>query len=269
MLFETSDYKAYVREYIRKLPKQGRGEYTRIAAYLRVHTTLVSHIFRGDKDLTPEQACSLSAYLGHSLLEREYFLSLVEWCRAGSASLKDAKRRHIDGLRERARELANRLPQDHTLSDAERAVFYSSWQYSGVRLATSLPGINSLDTIAARLGLPDDVVSRVLTFLVAKQLVVEGESGYTLGPQRTHVPATSPLSAQHHRNWRLRALDRLDRLSSDELAFTAPMTLARKDRSVVRAELVATIERVHALAAPSPAEELCCLTIDWFDPIGR
>lgn len=263
-LFEYSDYKKYVRDRVDSLPQGGRGQYRRISEHLRMHTSLVSQIFRGPKDLTPEQAALLCSYLGLTELESQYFLGLVDLGRAGSRELRRMVESRLGELRERASQLANRLPQDRALSDVERAVFYSRWTYSAVRLLTSVEGFGDSDAIARHLGLSREAVASVLEFLLTHGLCVRDERGQLrLGAQRIHLPSTSPLVAQHHRNWRLRAMDRHEKLGSEELAFSAPLTISREDFARVREKIVKLLEEVSAVVEKSEAQELACFNIDW------
>ena len=62
-IFEYNDYKLFVRNRIREMARAGRGQYQKMALHLRVHPTLVSQIFRGVRDLTPEQASEVAVFL--------------------------------------------------------------------------------------------------------------------------------------------------------------------------------------------------------------
>jgi plasmid maintenance system antidote protein VapI len=102
-LFEQDDYKAFVRNRLRAMPFEGRGQYRRMAEFLRVHPTLISQIFRRERELTPEQASDLAVFLGLDPEQSEYFLTLVELSRAGSLRLKGLLQRRRDRLREELR----------------------------------------------------------------------------------------------------------------------------------------------------------------------
>lgn len=83
------DYKAFVNLWIETQGKpNSRGQFRRMAGHLRVHPSLLTLIFRGSRDLTPEQAADLAQYLGLSEWESEYFLVLVEKARAGRETLR-------------------------------------------------------------------------------------------------------------------------------------------------------------------------------------
>lgn len=51
-LHNYNDYKEFINEWILSLPKNGRGKYLEIATELNAHTTLISQVFKGSRDLT-------------------------------------------------------------------------------------------------------------------------------------------------------------------------------------------------------------------------
>lgn len=265
-VFDYDDYKKFVRDLVQHMPHGGRGQYRRMAAQLRVHTTLISHVFRGSKDLTAEQACALTSFLALEELDADYFLALVERSRAGSQALKSTIDRRLTTLRERYQRLEHRLPGARTLSREERGTFYSQWYYSAVRLAASLPEMKDAEAIAARLDLPVALVRQALTFLLdAGLLVREKEGGFRLAAKRTHLGAGSPLAAAHHRNWRVQSMTRYESMTSRDFAFTSPISLSRADFARIRALLVEAVANVAKIVEPSSCESLAVLNIDWLE----
>lgn len=264
-VFEFDDYKEFVRESVLAMPHRGRGQYRRMAKHMRVHTTLLSHVFRGSKELTPEQACSLASFLELKDLESDCLLALVERNRAGSLELRAAVERRLETLRERHQQIEHRVPGARTLSPEQRATFYSQWFYSAVRLATSLPGATDADAIARRLELPKDLVESALAFLVQSGLLVQERAGYRLAAKRTHVGPNSPWAATHHRNWRVQAMNRYETMTRRDFAFTSPITLSRTDFTVVRELLIDAVAKVTLLVEPSECEALALLNIDWLE----
>lgn len=250
------------------MPRNGHGEFRRIATHLRLHSTMVSQIFRGDRELTAEQAWSLCEYLGLNDLESDYFLALVDLSRAGTESLKQRIRRKLQEIRERALQVGNRLPQAATLTDAEKAIFYSVWYYSAIRLLTSIPEFQSVDALSNRLDLPKSLVSQVVEFLLSVGLCVEEDGKLKMGPSRTHIGADSPLIGRHHANWRFKAIERVGRVSKSsesELIFTSPLTIATRDAAEAREILLQAIEKISARVEGGDPEKLFCLNVDWFE----
>jgi hypothetical protein len=235
-----------------------------MAEALSMHTTLLSQVLGGRKCLTEEQASRLCGYMSLSALESDCLLKLVQLERAGTRELKAMHERHLKQLRDRAKEAKARVPEATELSEADRAVFYSSWQYGAVRLLTSIPRFQSVQEISARLGLPGARVREILDFLVSRGLCARRSGGeYVRTARNTHVEASSPLAVRHHQNWRAKALELCERAGPDDLSFTAPVALAERDLPKVREILLDAVSRIAKLIEDSPSEEVAYLAMDW------
>lgn len=265
MIFEFDDYKKYVEKRISGMPKSGRGETQKIAQYLRMHSTRLSHVFRGDDHLTLEQGLELCRYFGMSELESEYFLLLLQEAKAGSQSLQEFFQKKRKQLLEKSRELSERVPGEHKLSDAEKALFYSNWYYSAIRLYCSLPGTHNVDSIAQKLKLPRSKVNEAVQFLLKHGLCVEKNESIQMGPKSTHLESTSPIVTRLHSNWRIKAMEKHPSLSTQELAFTSPMSIARKDVEKMREILVQAIENACSFADTDTPDSLYCINVDLFE----
>lgn len=241
----------------------GRGSGQRLAAAMKVHPSLVSQVIRGNRHLTLDQTEAACQFLGFSPLESEYFLALVERERAATPALRRRMEDRLVSLRKKAQEVRAHLADNRELDEVSQGRFYSSGDYSAVRLASSLPNGKSVEGIADLLGLPRARVAEILEFLLQKGLVVQNTKGeLELGPARVHVPASSPFVVSHHRNWRARAALHLEHLTEEELAFTSPLTIAKKDLPKVRSILLEAIARIREVVEKSEAEELVALTMD-------
>lgn len=263
-VFEFQDYKKYVGEIIKTLPKKGYGTYRKIAHHLNINSVMVSQIFKGDRHLTSEQAHQVSEFLGLSELATDYFILLVQIQRAGTFVYKKRLEKKRVEILEKSRELKIRLPQDKELTEATKATFYSRWYYSGIRLASSIEGTNTIEQIASRLNLTIAQVNSVVHFLVEHGLCVQDGSRISMGPKRTHLGADSPLIGRHHLNWRTKAISKIDDMGKNDLFFTAPVALSNEACETVRKELVRLVEKVSETVVNSESETLACLNIDWF-----
>jgi uncharacterized protein (TIGR02147 family) len=263
-VFAFESYKSFVNAEVEKLPKKGRGEFQRLAHALQMHTTSVSQIFRGEKDLTLEQAAKLCAHWGLNGDASDYFVTLVEFARAESPSLKKILRDRLQKHKDRSQQLAQRIPKDHVLTDSDKYRFYSEWHFSAIRLLSEISSRSDARSIADHLGLPLATVQSTIEFLIELNLVVMKGGKLGIGPSRTYLEASSPLIVRHHTNWRLKAVEKYPTMKIDtDLAVTAPMTISAKDAAQVREILLTALEKILAINSASPAEQLRVLNIDW------
>jgi uncharacterized protein (TIGR02147 family) len=247
------------------MPKRGHGEFQRLAEKLGMHSTSISHIFKGSKELSMEQASKLCLHWGLTELETDYFINLVELAKAGTQDLKNIIELRIKKIRLLATELVHRIPKDRVLTEADKSRFYANWFNSAIRLLCDIPGFQTVDAIALRLDLPLRTVNETMQFLLSIGMCVEENGLYKMGFKRTFLESGSQLITRHHTNWRLKAIDHFDKFDYNvDLAFTSPMTISIKDKARVKQILKESIEEILKFHLESPSEELQVLNIDWF-----
>jgi uncharacterized protein (TIGR02147 family) len=254
------DFRTYIQSWA---SARGRGEYRRMSAAINVHTTLLSQVLNGKKCLTEEQTSKLCGYMSLNALESDYFLKLVQLERAGTEQLREMYKRHLKQIQSQILEIKNRVPESRELSASDSAIFYSSCQYSLIRLMTSIERFQTMEGIASYLDLPISRVHEVLEFLVSRGLCISDRGRLHRTDRNTHIDATSPLVTRHHQNWRTRSLSRLEKMTSEDLAFTAPISLSNADFPEVRAVLLNAISEISKLVEKSPSEKIAYLGIDW------
>jgi len=264
-LYQYDDYKKYFNDWVNQQPNNGHGEYRRLALALNVSTTLVSQIFKGDKDLSLEMACELSEYLHHNEDESEYFIILVEQSKAGSIKLKQKFTKQIKQRQNEAKKLEVRLKKDHVLNDEARQVYYSHWLYAAIRILVDIPDINSAEQISQKLSVPKNQVIKCLDFLIKHKIVVQKNNQLALGSAHIYNPPSDPLSNRNHMNWRQLGMNKMINHEHDQFFYTGVYALSEEAADEIRKRLPQFIEDVLKTVKPSPSETARCLSIDYFD----
>jgi len=264
-IFTQSSYRDFLREHIKHLPRKGRGALGQIASRIGVHSTYISLVMRGDRDLSQEQAFALADYLQLSDLETDYFCLLVQLERAGNQNYKKYLKEKIKKIQTESQKLSLRFDHERILTDEQKSTFYSSWIYSAIRLYCSTKETGRRpEELVARFGLSRKKVVEALNFLVDAGLVEIKNGLFCMGPQRTFIEFGSPHLLKHHSNWRIKALQRSENLEEEELMFTSPMSLSKRDFTRIRDALAETLKTVSPIIKDSPAEEIACLNMDFF-----
>ncbi len=264
-VFEYKDYKKFVQEWLKEHPKGGRGQLKKMADHLRVSTTLLSQVFKGEKHLSLETAADVAEYLGLSEKESEYFLLLIEHQRAGSFKLKKILEKKLAREQQAGSQLQNRLHQDRQLSEEEKMRFYSSWMYSAVRILSALPDMSNAKKISERLNIPLGIINNVVQFLLEKNLCRIENNRLTYGDYRTHIGKDSPYVIKHHQNWRIKGFQNMELRRDEDLFFTQPMAMSREASEKIRLLLPGIIEQINAISGPSDSEVVRCFNLDWFE----
>lgn len=99
-------------------------------------------------------------------------------------------------------------------------------------------------------------------------IVVESDD-QTIRPQVTQLDKDSAFLARHRTIWHLKAVERMERLTESDMAYSAPLTISHKDFLEVKEELLALINQIGKRVKVSQAEELVVLNIDWISLLHK
>ena len=263
-IFDFIEYREYLAAWIKGLGEHAYGFKGRVAKALGVSSSLVSQVLGGEKSFTADQASDLCDFLGLNEIESDYLQLLVELDRSGNVKYREKISRRIEQLRAQASRIGKRVPRHKELTDEQRAIYYSSWLYTGVRNLSALPNVRSADAIAERLRLEPATVNRVVRFLIENGLCREEAGALTYGPASVHVDKDSPFANKHHQNWRIQAMQQMERKRDEDVFFTGPMSLSAEAAAQIRRLLPDMIQTIMKISGPSPSETVACLNIDWF-----
>jgi uncharacterized protein (TIGR02147 family) len=265
-VFSYDLYRDFVRDLIATYPKGGHGQFSKIAKALKTDTVTISQIFSGKRELTIEQALDLCDFLGLSKLEARYFSLLVQRSRTSYYRLRDQLTDELKSVRDQARSLKKVLNTTQEFDDEAKAIFYSDWIYSAVRLACSLPDVHDANSIATLLHLPRGRVQKVLEFLSRYRLVTLKAGRYSVGIASTHLESNSPFIKGRQVSWRLKASEYMDNDRFPEnLFYTGPCSISKSDYDEFRKELVELIRSFVKRIGETTPERLVCLNLDLFE----
>ena len=259
-----------LKAYIHSQPHKGRGLVKKIAEYLQVASPQVSQYLSGVKTITVDQAYQLGILFSWSEMEIEYWLCLVEMERASHHEAKKYFRKKLDKIQKSSLQISKAVGPSTELNDKDKSQFYSSWVYSALRMFCSLGDGKHLHEISEAFPEFDHTeLAQVIDFLMQKGFLKKVGNRYQLQEQRTFVPKGSPFLKQHTTNWRMRAIERVQFVSDEELIFTAPLSISEAGFKKVRRELQAFIKNLsESLESYGEAEKIVCLNLDFFVAAG-
>lgn len=263
-IFDYVNYRIFLKEWIKNQPRKGRGLLKTWSELLRVEPSVLSQILGGSRDLNADQVFELQTYMALGELEADYFFVLVQIEKSLTVKLKNHLRTKLKKLKIESLVLSKRIVHEKVLSEEQKSIFYSSWIYSAIRNATAMGDGQNVDSLCDLLDLPRDKALTVIRFLLESGLIKEELGLYHVGPQRTHLSKESPHIVKHHSNWRLKAIERAEYLTDEELMFTAPLTISKKDFIKFREQVVKLISSLSDTVKDSDAEQLAVFQVDWF-----
>jgi uncharacterized protein (TIGR02147 family) len=265
-IFNYMDYKAFLKDALDTRSRESgvRGIRSRLAEATNCHTAYISQVLNGHAHFSLEQTELIAKFFQLNKDETTYLLILVQHNRAGTITLKSHFEIQLKELSKKQLVLKNRLEFKRSLSREDQATFYSSWQYGAIHILVSVPGCNTEKGIAKYLNLPVSKVVEILDFLTSVGLVIKEEGRYSIGTSHIHLEHDSPMIAKHHSNWRVKSIQSLDEVHSNDFHYSSAITCSLEDSVKIKAALVRAIDEVRAIVRPSKDEGGFVYCLDFF-----
>ena len=263
-VFGFSDYKEYL-----KMRLGGDGKRTglrkALAEHLNIQTAFVSQVLKTHVHFSLEQAYRINDFLDHSSPESHFFLLLVQKQRAGTTDLEAYFQKQIKVEREKYQQIQARLNEMNEVPAEFRSLYYSHWQYSALHMALSIPQLRTPEAIATHFGMTVAQVNEVLLSLLQAGLAKEVKGGYELGTHGIHLGHDVVDIRNHHTNWRLRAIDQLQRRNDEDLQYSVVYSCSRETAAKLKEAMLKLIKSNIETIGPSKEEVLMCNNIDFFE----
>lgn len=261
--FDFKNYRDYLKN---RFPVSGdtRGLRSRLAEELRVQPAFISRVLHNDAHFSLEHAVVINRFLNHTERESEYFLLLLQKDRAGSKELEDYLQQKMEKILEERQIIAERIQVKETLTAEDQMTYYSSWHYSAIHVMLMVSRWRTSQSISDYLKIPMQQTKKILEFLCSVGLAEERDGEFICGRNRIHLEKHSPILPRHHSNWRMRAMQSMDRNLAEDLYFSGPICLSETDGKKLREMLLKFLEESEKIIGPSPEETVFCLGIDFF-----
>ncbi|MDG0814904.1 TIGR02147 family protein [Bdellovibrio svalbardensis] len=262
-VFKFSHYRPYLRA---RLEAAGaRGSKAQVAIIMGVQATYVSQVLQESAHLSLEQAEAANIFFKHTTQEAHYFLLLVQKDRAGTKTLREYFQKQMEDILKSRLVLTERLGKTQQLEDKDRSWYYSSWIPSAVHIATTIPTLRTVERIAEALQVSSEKIVETLEHLEAIGLVRKEGFEFHPGQQEIRLGKDSHYILKHHTNWRLQAMQSLERERLNELHYSGVVSLSTQDVVKIKDLLLESIKNSISVIKESKEEQLFCLTMDFFD----
>lgn len=264
-LYDFRNYKLYLRHLEGPGGGKGRGFRASLARATGCQSAYVSQVLNTSANFSLEQSKAISRFLDHSKDESRFFLTLVELARAGTPDLRSHFQELINELLEKHLDLKERFKVKDLLSADDQTTYFGDWLYAAAHMAITVPHLSSLSAMSEFLQQPKAKLQKILSFLTMVGLIVEDEPRrFRIGTTRMHVGRESALVSRHHLNWRLQAMNSVERDLDKDLHYTSVVSLSEADALELKARFVKQIDIYNSVVEASKEETLFCLAIDFF-----
>lgn len=269
-IYKFENYRDFLKAYLEQAPRKGHGLRRKWAEAAKCHSTFISQVLAGNGDLSPEQGAKLIPILGLNRFHARYFLTLINFARAGDRDLKKLYHEEIQELRNLSTGMERLSQSEAPNTELARQVYFSSAIHQHVHLALTRPGIRTVAQIARYLGVTEDEVNTVLDVLLMTGAVKrQGESVKTTSKGFfAHINAELLYQVEFLMQMRLLGMRALDKRPKGKFFFHRSLNLmiARDDFKKIRDILEKAVTDIESLAKSSPEEDLFCVNFDLFEP---
>lgn len=262
-LFDFSNYKAYLRWRIGEKSHR-KGLKSSLAKAIHCHPGFVSQVLNNDLHFNLEQATLLNEFLSHTKEESHFFLLLLQKEKAGHFKLKNYFAAQIEEVLAQRLILTQRLGSQNTMTEANRSIYYSSWQYAAIHIALTIPELQKANALAEYFAMPLRKVNEVLEFLLSANMARRVKDRVVSESSLTRIGNTSHNIIQHHANWRLQAVESLQREDILDLHYSAIVSLSEEDVRKIKETILDQIKNNVNRIRSSQEEKLYAYTIDFF-----
>jgi uncharacterized protein (TIGR02147 family) len=266
-IYEFFEYREFLKSRLYRGNRAQRGSLSALAGAVPCQVSYLSRVMSGAADFSAEQAESAARFLGLTSDETFYLLLLVQWARAGTASLKAQWRKRIAVAQEERVNLQKRVGVKSVIGPEDQAVYYSHWYYAAAHVMSGIPLLQTKEAMGRALGLPPSRLAEILKFLVSTGLLREEADGrFVTGVGKIHLRRDSPMILRHHANWRTQAMRSMERNPEQGVHYSVLINTSREDADRLRAMIAQFIEEFMQVVHPSPDEEMSCFALDFFKP---
>lgn len=245
--------------------KKRSGQRAKLALHLNCQTAHISQVLNGHSHFSAEQAFKVNSFLGHDREEAHFFQLLVQKNRAGSNELEEYYQQQLNEILQRRSILKNRVSVNREIPQEHQTRYYSSWHYLAIHIALSVPELQTKEALSQYFHLPLQIVADTLEFLLATGLGEFRDGNYKIGPSHIHLGYDADNINKHHTNWRIQAMDSLNRANAKDLHYSVVFSLSRADRERLKERIIETIDANLKDVGPSKEEELFATCIDFFE----
>jgi len=263
LVYEFKGYKAYL-QHISGGKETRRGLKAKFAEVTGCQPTYISQVLNGKAHLSQEQAERLSRYLQHTPDETQYFMLLLHFERAGTTELKNFYRQQIEQINEKRLNVVNRLGAQNTLTDEQKAIFYSSWHYLATLMALTVPHLRTREALADYFQIPLKRIDLILKFIFETRLATRNKNSIVVNANEIRLGKDSPHIFRHHAHWRHQAIESLEREETTDLHYSAVFTLSKDDILLIKERLLENIKTNVETVRASKEEEVYVYAVDFF-----
>lgn len=261
-VFDYNSYKDFLKKII-QLQKSQRGFQSKMAKFAGCQPSYLSQALIGKADLLPDHILGIAKFLTMTELETDMFLTLLQRSRATSLEYKYYLDKKIEHLRDIKNDLSERMKVKKISTDIEK-FYYTSWYWSAVHIATSVPGFQTAEELSKRLSIPLNTLALILSKLESHGLILKKGKRWVYKEGAGHLPKESLMTELNHTHLRQRAILDVQKNQADSIHYSSVFTMKKEDSLQLNELIIKFLSESRKISDPSMPEEVFCLNLDYF-----
>jgi uncharacterized protein (TIGR02147 family) len=261
-IFQFKTYK----EYLNSICEAERGNLSRLAEAGGCQKSYLSACLKSKGQLSLDHAFGMAEHLGLTDAEQDYFFLLIEKEKAVTSKLRHRLETKAKDLARESLRLKNQQKGSVVISEGnpELGLYYRTWLPTAIHMLTSVPRYQSTAALAKRLNIPPEGAVSFLGYLEKMDLVMKAGEKYKWNSANIHLADNSLWIQGHHANWRLRAIDNIQKDDREASHYSAVQSFSEEDFDKLKRLIANFIREFNGTSDPSEPEEVFCLNIDLF-----
>ena len=263
--FEFTNYKAFFKAKTEGF-ESSWGVKKRLAQHMDCQAAYLSQVLKGQAELSVEQLFKACSFFDLDQDEIDFIFLLHQKDRAGTKEVKDYFQKKISEAITKRMSLTQRLGAENILSEQDRATYYSSWIYMAVHFLVGIAEYSDREKIKKVLKINSKKINTVIVFLTRNGLITESGNGQlAIGVNSIRLGNDSPWIVKHHTNWRMKAIENLDKEDVFDLHYSGVYTMSEKDATAIKNILLDTIKKNVEIVKESKEEKMFVMNMDFFN----
>jgi uncharacterized protein (TIGR02147 family) len=264
-IFHFDNYKELLSHKVND-KRNERGYMSKLAQFAGIHSSFLSQVLRGQVNLSSDQALAFCEFWDFDESETDYFLTLVQMERAGTAKLRQKLRKDLVRMRHENQHMRLHSPKesipDKDLTLDQSHFIWSDWYHVAVLEALHIPELRTAEALANHFCLPLSLVQQVLEKAACLNLATRTGDRWTA--ENVHIKDIGAPSRMFHVSTRQRANFKMSELDkTTQHHYTLVQAIAREDIHKIKLILDEALIHVNDTRV-SQKEEVVCLCLDFF-----
>lgn len=264
MSMEITKYKDYLELFKDLIDFNEDKRKSELAQSMGCQAAFVSRVLAGQAHLSLDQLHAAAGFFGLSNKETDYWILLNLENRAVDRQLKSFFLEKLKNLRSEMNLLSEKLKIDKNQAAKNELMYYRSWLPSTLHMFSRTPMGSNIKKLAAKLNLPEKSLAPHIEQLEKLGLVTQKMNSLECQVSHMHLDATNPLVFQQHQNWRIKTLDKLNRLDDSGVHYSSVISCSEKDLGKIQDIFVDAIKKVRSLVKDSKDETVAHYSIDFY-----